>query len=440
MPAENLQQYNLTQPLVFILIAAADHISPVVGATPTVVLSKAGSPFTPAAGAVSEIGNGWYQVAPNAGDANTLGPLILHASATGADPVDTQYAVVSFSPLQVVPTAPQVVTPAAGPGVLTFEDVWRKVRLYAPNAPLHLVRTWVQDAFRALVMKRQWGWVVAQDQITFAAARQVDCVVTLGSTLVTAAVATFVAGDAGRQFRQGTWPIYTILSVAADGSSVTLSLAYQGLSAGVVSATISDCYATMPVDFGAFVVVVDPIYQRMVPWWGTQMELDLIDPNRTAADATPRLLVPSSNSVFSATRGQMQYEYWPKPTAAGALQYYYARRPGLLADTDAIPGLLQSRVDILETGALARAAKWPGTLDQKNPYFNLMLARTLDADFELAAQQLDLRDDDQWQQSFDTIPWQRWSMYTWAYSTHLLQASDATLSSYANWGGGSLGW
>jgi hypothetical protein len=69
-----------------------------------------------------------------------------------------------------------------------------------------------------------------------------------------------------------------------------------------------------------------------------------------------------------------------------------------------------------------------------------MLARTLDADFELAAQQLDLRDDDQWQQSFDTIPWQRWNMYTWAYSTHLLQASDATLSSYANWGGGSLGW
>jgi hypothetical protein len=47
---------------------------------------------------VSEISAGWYKVAGNATDTNTLGPLVLHASATGADPAERVFNVVAFNP------------------------------------------------------------------------------------------------------------------------------------------------------------------------------------------------------------------------------------------------------------------------------------------------------------------------------------------------------
>jgi hypothetical protein len=48
-------------------------------------------------GAISEIGNGWYGIAPSSTDANTLGPLRIHAEASGADPTDDEYSVVDTS-------------------------------------------------------------------------------------------------------------------------------------------------------------------------------------------------------------------------------------------------------------------------------------------------------------------------------------------------------
>lgn len=98
-----MQGYEVTQsstayPLVFLLIDSADHISPKTGLTPTVTVSKNGAAFAAPAGAVAEIGNGWYKVAGNATDTATLGPLLLHATAAGADPVDVVFPIVAVNP------------------------------------------------------------------------------------------------------------------------------------------------------------------------------------------------------------------------------------------------------------------------------------------------------------------------------------------------------
>lgn len=87
-------------PLVFgPLIQSTDHISGLTGVTPTVTISKAGGAFAAPAGAVSEIGNGWYKVAANATDTNTPGPIAVHATATGGDPFDQVVAqVVAYDP------------------------------------------------------------------------------------------------------------------------------------------------------------------------------------------------------------------------------------------------------------------------------------------------------------------------------------------------------
>ena len=93
-----IQQNQTAQPLLFLMVDSADHIAGKAGLSPTVTLSKNGAAFAAPDGAVTEVGNGWYKVAPNAIDAGTLGPLTLHASAAGADPTDDRFDVVAYNP------------------------------------------------------------------------------------------------------------------------------------------------------------------------------------------------------------------------------------------------------------------------------------------------------------------------------------------------------
>jgi hypothetical protein len=90
-----IKQSTTTYPLVFLMVDSTDHVTGKTGLTPTVTLSKAGAAFGAAAGAVSEIANGWYKVAGNATDNATLGPLILHATGTAADPTDVLFNVTA---------------------------------------------------------------------------------------------------------------------------------------------------------------------------------------------------------------------------------------------------------------------------------------------------------------------------------------------------------
>ncbi len=295
-----------------------------------------------------------------------------------------------------------------------------------------LVQQWVTDAYRTLKDRRGWTWATIQGQLVWQDARTFDVTVTVGSTQVTSA-GLFLAADQGRQLRSGTYPIYTVATVI-DANTITLDLPYQGPASGVVFAQILDAYVTMPGDFGRFVVVCDPINQRLVPWWATWEEMTIIDPIRAQTANTPRLLGARAASDYDPTLGQISFEYYPKPTVAGALQYYAIGAPMALAQDYVFPGLLGTRPDILRTGALAHAALWPGTAEQKNPYFNLGLASALAAKFETLCNQLDIRDDDVYQQSVDNLPWQRWRTWAWTYDCAQLQMSDATLASYAGYG------
>jgi hypothetical protein len=72
----------------FFMLDSADHRSGKTGLTVTVTLSKAGAAFAAAGGAVSEVASGWYKIVLSAVDTNTVGQLVYHCTATGADPRD----------------------------------------------------------------------------------------------------------------------------------------------------------------------------------------------------------------------------------------------------------------------------------------------------------------------------------------------------------------
>jgi hypothetical protein len=90
-----IKQSTANIALVFFMVDSADHVTGKTGLTPTVTLSKNGGSFASPAGAVSEIGAGFYKVAPNATDSNTLGILSLTATATGADRAAMAYEIVA---------------------------------------------------------------------------------------------------------------------------------------------------------------------------------------------------------------------------------------------------------------------------------------------------------------------------------------------------------
>src|SRR5512147_714818 len=72
----------------FMMIDSSDHITGKTGLTVTVTLSKAGAAFGAAGGSITEVSSGWYKIALNTTDTNTLGDLAYHCTATGADPTD----------------------------------------------------------------------------------------------------------------------------------------------------------------------------------------------------------------------------------------------------------------------------------------------------------------------------------------------------------------
>ena len=96
---EQREQNGTDYPIVFLMVDSTDHITGKTGLTPTVTLSKNGGAFGAAAGAVTELANGWYSLAGNATDRNTLGSLAIHASATGADPSDILVFIVGYDPI-----------------------------------------------------------------------------------------------------------------------------------------------------------------------------------------------------------------------------------------------------------------------------------------------------------------------------------------------------
>jgi hypothetical protein len=97
----SIQQNQTAMPLTFKMFLSSDHLADATGKTPTVTIRKVGGAFATPAGAVTEVGNGFYEVAPNAADANTLGPLLLKATAADCDPCSEEFLVVAYNPFAV---------------------------------------------------------------------------------------------------------------------------------------------------------------------------------------------------------------------------------------------------------------------------------------------------------------------------------------------------
>ena len=107
----DIMQNSSTYELVFQMLDSLDHMTGKTGLSPTVTICKEGSTsFSSPSGAVAEIANGWYKVAGNATDSNTLGILKLKATATGADVAYREYRVIDLPEVNSIEIGGETVT------------------------------------------------------------------------------------------------------------------------------------------------------------------------------------------------------------------------------------------------------------------------------------------------------------------------------------------
>ncbi len=294
----------------------------------------------------------------------------------------------------------------------SFGEIVREVRLTVPLAPALLAESWVRNAYKRFCDSRNWSFLRREDEFVVGPRRAGTCTLTTGSATVAGGTLVFAATDVGRQFRALTpGPPITIIAVSTAGAtSATLERAWQDpVVTGVVTAGVSDIYTLCPADFGHFLAVIDPRNQRLVRIYMTDQELNSADPGRYNT-GEPWALASYRPSTVTATLGRPRYEWWPywEGTAALRFPYYYIRRPAELADDDYFEGPARDREDVILEGALAKAATWPGTAQQRNPYFNLSLAKDHRGTFDFETGILETKDEELY------LTWlldQQWSVY-----------------------------
>ncbi len=100
-------EQSIAATVVFLMVDSTSHITGINGVTPAVKLSKAGGAGATATGAVTAVdatnNPGWYKITLSTTETNTLGDLVLSATATGADPTD-RLLVVELATLSNVDT------------------------------------------------------------------------------------------------------------------------------------------------------------------------------------------------------------------------------------------------------------------------------------------------------------------------------------------------
>ena len=289
----------------------------------------------------------------------------------------------------------------------TFEEACRLVQLRVPLAPSLLIEDFVQSGWNRISDRRRWAHQRGEGEILLSPSHSGTVNVTLSSATVTGVGMTFVAGDAGRQFRLSGNP-YTIITAAPGPNTVVLDRVFGGATALASTGMVFDAYATMPEDFGSFWGVLDPARDDVINWWMTEDELNVADPNRTET-GEPRALASRRLSTVAATLGRIEYEAWPYWTNTSDTRrfpYYYSKRPTLLGLDDNLLGSFRHRYDILVLAALEEAAEWPGPeMTRPNPYYNLRLSERKSVKLEEELEKLERVDEEIYLTWLETVPW-----------------------------------
>lgn len=269
----------------------------------------------------------------------------------------------------------------------TFDGVARKVLLRCEPAGILLAQDWVRNAFRDIVERRQWSWLLKRGQlITYDQYTTGTATILAGTRTVTLAGGGIVSADhIGRQFRgtsSVTQPIYTIYDADTIGNTYTLDGDWWPTDFTAGGFSVYQAYVPMPTDFQSFVSVIDPRSGLYVPFDYSITQIDRRDPQR-ASSATSDVKLAFLDYYLDSSGGRTaRYELWPHQRSAYVYPMTYVHRPADPFDTGSfIPDRIPA--DILLERAMMYCAQWPGPdKNNANPYYNERTAQFHEAQYK----------------------------------------------------------
>lgn len=265
----------------------------------------------------------------------------------------------------------------------------------------------VRWAFREVVEKRKWSWLIKRSQFLMLNQYTTGTAsVTFMQNTVTGAGTSWTTAMIGLQFRVGLLlPIYTITAVNVGTQTLTLDDIWGGATGTLQGYQIYYAYVVPPLDFHSFVSVWDPQFSWRL-WIDLKQDaLNTYDAQRSAQGSA--YVVADYDYTNLALGGQAispplpRFEIWPHQVTQKTFPFLYESRPPDLDDAGAtlprfIPG------NVLMEGALAQCAKWPGPDSaHKNPYFNLQLAQIHNTAFAKMIRELEVQDDEVYSRDVD---------------------------------------
>lgn len=299
----------------------------------------------------------------------------------------------------------------------TFQELWRRLKLYCPSLPVPLCQKFINDAYRRILDYCDDAWSFQYGHGQFICNQSIYGTATAtrlsNSVTVTALSQGSIPGDnttiVGRQVLfSGQAPIYSVTS-NPDATTFTMDQPY-GLATGSVSFEITNVYFTPEYtrsDFERLVAIVDPPNNWQLPFDIHFEELDNMDPQRSSTgspwlladvgwnyqylsslgvDSSGNLIVDSFGNTKNSS-GLPRKEFWPRMTSAYVFPYIYKRRISDMTNpTDKPLGFI--RGDVIFEAALASASLWPGTATVRNPMLNPINASTHERRFQTMLHQM----------------------------------------------------
>lgn len=257
----------------------------------------------------------------------------------------------------------------------TYETVWKKILVYAPECPIPIVQDSVNSAYSRALARETWSGLRKQSEFVIPAPYTTGTVtVVQNSLIVTGSGTSWTSALTNHQFFIAGAPFYTVASVDST-TQITLDRIYAGTSAAAQSYTVQYLYLRCPSDFAGFTTVVD--FENNWRIWTdfTQEKLNIWDAQRT--ETGQAWIMANSPRAADDT---VRVELWPRPSAAKTFSFWYVIKPALLSASTDKP-IFPIRGDSLRWGAMAEIALWPGLSTSPNPYFNLELHKVYDKRF-----------------------------------------------------------
>lgn len=282
-----------------------------------------------------------------------------------------------------------------------------EVQQWNPNAPITMIRTWINQAQRSLVDRRFWYGLMTRGQVAVPSVYNTGTIsLTNGNAIVTGVNTLWQTNgiQANYQLRAGfSTGFYNIKSVDSE-TQITLDLPWGHSNQVNVGYSIMKVWVSLGFNIKSVLEIANQRQGYRLYTGLPQAILNRYDVWRTNTGWTWGLFPKEATAD-----GQPQFELYPAPTFQQAFPFLaYIQPPDMVADADFPAPFIRS--DILILPAISNALIFRGP--KENKYYDAATAAQKLREFEAKYQEMSMADDSLYPKDY------RWDYSAWPYSKH----------------------